>query len=36
MFKFILRDSGDSQFDDLIIFENKVNKYDVKLKSFVT
>lgn len=29
MFKFILRDSCSSQFDDLIIFENKVNKYDV-------
>lgn len=29
MFKFILRDSCSSQFDDLIIFEEKVNKYDV-------
>ena len=29
MFKFILRDSCSSQFDDLITFENKVNKYDV-------
>ena len=29
MFKFILRDSYSSQFDDLITFENKVNKYDV-------
>ena len=29
MFKFILRDSCSSEFDDLITFENKVNKYDV-------
>lgn len=29
MFKFILRDSCSSQFDDLIIFDEKVNKYDV-------
>ena len=29
MFKFILRDSCSSQFDDLITFENKVNKHDV-------
>ena len=29
MFKFILRDSCSSDFDDLITFENKVNKYDV-------
>lgn len=29
MFKFILRDETDSQFDDLITFENSVSKYDV-------
>lgn len=29
MFKFILRDSYSDEFDDLITFENKVNKYDV-------
>ena len=29
MFKFILRDSCSSQFDDLITFDEKVNKYDV-------
>lgn len=29
MFKFILRDSADSQFDDLITFDEKVNKCDV-------
>ena len=29
MFKFILRDSCSSQFDDLITFDEKINKYDV-------
>ena len=29
MTKFILRDSCSSQFDDLITFDEKINKYDV-------
>ena len=29
MFKFILRDIADSQFDDLITFSGKVNKDDI-------
>ena len=29
MLKFILRDSCSSQFDDLITFDKKINKYDV-------
>jgi hypothetical protein len=29
MFKFILRDMADSQFDDLITFDEKVNKNDI-------
>ena len=29
MFKFILRDSCSSQFDDLITFDEEINKYDV-------
>lgn len=29
MFKFILRDSYSDEFDDLITFDEKVNKYDV-------
>lgn len=29
MFKFILRDSCSRQFDDLITFDEKINKYDV-------
>lgn len=29
MFKFILRDSCSEEFDDLITFDEKVNKYDI-------
>ena len=29
MFKFILRDRYSSQFDDLITFDEEINKYDV-------